>query len=161
MSATAGTSLADKALARMDSHIYGFADAHYFLGLVASGRLCHAERWLTALRLSARDDTSQAEVTRRVGLDLAEALCAYGRRRFAQAVDRLLPIRHELQCLGGSHAQRDVFQQLLIRSAIRSGATGLARSLLAERLTARPNNAWGRARLQQVLAAEAGMATAA
>lgn len=153
--------LADKAIARIDSHIYGFADAHYFLGLAASGRLCHAERWLTALRLSARDATSQAEVTRRVGLDLAEALCAYGRRRYAQAVDRLLPIRNDLQCLGGSHAQRDVFQQLLIVSAIRSGRTGLARTLLAERLAVRPDNAWGRGRLQQVLAAEAGMASAA
>ncbi len=153
--------LADKAIGRIGRHIYGFADAHYLLGLVASGRLCHAERWLTALRLSAQRHTSQAGITRRLGIDLAEGILAYGRRRYAQAVDRLLPLRTDLQGLGGSHAQRDVFQQLLIESAIRSGRTGLARSLLAERLSARPDNAWGKARLEQVIAAEAGMAAAA
>jgi predicted Zn-dependent protease len=45
--------------------------------------------------------------------------------------------------IGGSHAQRDLFGEMLIDSALRAGQTKEARALLAERLERRPRNAWG------------------
>ena len=52
----------------------------------------------------------------------------------------MLPLRYDLACIGGSHAQRDIFNQMLIEAAIRSNRLALARSLLSERLAEKPNS---------------------
>jgi hypothetical protein len=78
---------------------------------------------------------------------LAEAILAYRRGDFGRCVDHLAPIRRQLVRIGGSHAQRDLFAQMLIDAALRCGRAPLARSLLDERLALRPANHWGRKRL--------------
>jgi predicted Zn-dependent protease len=42
--------------------------------------------------------------------------------------------------LGASHAQRDIFAQILIEAAIGAGHTDLARDLLADRSKLKPNS---------------------
>lgn len=42
------------------------------------------------------------------------------------AIERLAPVRHDMALVGGSHAQRDIFYQLLIDAAHRSGRKDLA-----------------------------------
>src|SRR3546814_21060585 len=73
---------------------------------------------------------------REVGVPLSEAIVAWGDGAFGRAVDLMLPIRYRWQVLGGSWAQRDVFQKMLIEAAIRAGRIPLARALLAERIAA-------------------------
>lgn len=51
-----------------------------------------------------------------------------------------MALRYDLHSVGGSHAQRDIFSQVLIESAIRSKRLNLARSLLAERLAEKPSS---------------------
>jgi predicted Zn-dependent protease len=55
-------------------------------------------------------------------------------------VDLLEPLRYRLEGVGGSHAQRDIFVQLLIEAALRSGNTVYGAALLRERVTNKPNS---------------------
>jgi pentatricopeptide repeat protein len=56
------------------------------------------------------------------------------------AVVRLLePLLKELVRVGGSHAQRDVFEDTLLATYLRSGRTEAAEALFRERLDRRPS----------------------
>jgi hypothetical protein len=55
----------------------------------------------------------------------------------------LLPVRGKLRRIGGSHAQRDLFEKMLISAAIKDGQTALVHDLLTDRLRRRPGNRWG------------------
>jgi hypothetical protein len=56
-----------------------------------------------------------------------------GERDFRAAIDRFMPVRSEVLSLGGSNAQRDVFQQMLIAAAVSAGRLEDAAILIAER----------------------------
>ena len=89
---------------------------------------------------AAAADTTEAPVYRRIGLPLCRGLAAYRAGDHGAAVEHLLPIRYEVVAVGGSHAQRDVFQQTLIWAALADGRDRLARALLAERVAQRPHS---------------------
>ena len=78
-----------------------------------------------------------------VGLPLTRAVVAHRRADYAAVVDALLPVRARIRRIGASHAQRDLFDQLLIDGAWRSRRLHVAADLLAERTTRRPGNVWG------------------
>ncbi|MBV8536012.1 MAG: hypothetical protein JO128_10495 [Alphaproteobacteria bacterium] len=63
-------------------------------------------------------------------------------------IELLVPLRDRLIGIGGSHAQRDLFDKILISACLGDGRRGQARDLLAERLRQRPGNRWA----QQALA---------
>ena len=67
------------------------------------------------------------------GLAAAKGLDAYRDQDFNRAYQNLVCARPELQTIGGSHAQRDVFERLTIEAAIRAGLGSQARNLLRER----------------------------
>ncbi len=52
--------------------------------------------------------------------------------------------------MGASHAQRDVFQQVMIDAVTRAGRDKIARDLLDERHALRPNSGWARERLSNL-----------
>ena len=136
--------LADKSERRVDDHVLAFADAHYMMALAADGRTDAAQSLLNSLRAAAARDGSQALVLAAVGLPLCAAILAYRQGDFGTAAELLLSIRYEVYRIGGSHAQRDVFAQMLIETAMRSGRHRLAGELLAERTALRPTSirAW-------------------
>ncbi len=133
--------LAELAAKRIEDQVLPFADAHYMLALAgrdgerAEGLLDSISAYTDAY------DNAMADIYRRVGLPLAEAIEAYGRGAYAETVDLLLPIRYSVVEIGGSHAQRDVFHQLLIQAARRAGRYKLARALLLERTALKPFSA--------------------
>lgn len=57
----------------------------------------------------------------------------------AAAADRLLSIEHQLPLLGGSHAQREVFEDTLVETLIRAERTEEASRRLHARLQRRPS----------------------
>ncbi|MCG8695568.1 MAG: hypothetical protein MI806_30530, partial [Minwuiales bacterium] len=87
-----------------------------------------------------RADNYAATTMNPVTIPLCEAIVAYNGQDFKGAFERLLPLRHDLACVGGSHAQRDVFAQLLIAAATRAGQDNQAKALLAERVRNHPNS---------------------
>jgi hypothetical protein len=126
---------------RLDDHVMPFTDAHYMMALAGAGRLGDAERYLervVAFGMSGEDEV--ADVARRVLLPVCGCLLAFARADYGTAVERFMPIRHELQEMGASHAQRDVFAQVAIEAAVRAGRRDVAQRLLSERRVLRPHN---------------------
>lgn len=123
--------------------IFNFIDAHYALGLArtdqdaAGAMVAQLESDLAGNEDG--DDTHRA-VARQVGLALVTGMVHYGQGDYARAVEHLLPARYRVDRIGGSHAQRDLFAQLLIDAAIQSNQTALAKALVAERKALRPHN---------------------
>jgi tetratricopeptide (TPR) repeat protein len=66
----------------------------------------HFETW-------SRKPTSQGKVCRRVGLPLAQSIVEIGKGEFAAATARLSEIQKDIYLIGGSHAQRHLFDDLL------------------------------------------------
>ncbi len=135
--------LGARARARRDDHMMAFADVHYAMAIAALGDDDEIARWLGSSRTyaaSARE--TQAGVMGEVGIALGDAAEAHRRGDFGRAVDLLMPLRHAIRRIGGSHAQRDLFAQLLIDAAVKAGRHEAARELLAERLARRPGNPW-------------------
>lgn len=140
--------LGGKIARQRTARILAFVDAHYVLGTAAAEGSCAAAYLVEDIqRCAAAAHGTTGRVTRDVGVPLAEAIVAYRRGDFGRCVDQLAPIRRQLVRVGGSHAQRDLFAQMLIDAALRAGRPSLARALLDERLALRPDNHWGRKRL--------------
>ena len=78
-----------------------------------------------------------------ISLPLARAAVAHRREAYGDVVNTLAPIRQHFRWIGGSRAQRDVFDQLLIDAARRARRLDVAAEILSERLAQRPRNRWG------------------
>jgi hypothetical protein len=128
--------LAQIAARRVDDHCVVFADLHYLLALCATHDAA-ADTLIASMAGIARHEHETAMTARLVGVGMAEGIRAFARGDYVQSVASLEPIRHDWQRLGGSHAQRDIFQQILIEASLRAGFVQLADALLRERLAAR------------------------
>ena len=137
--------LAARSEAHVDDHLLTFGDVHYLLALAAAGRADDgaALRRKPVALCGAADGESEAAVAGDPGLALARAILARQRGDHAAASRELAAVRDNIWRIGGSHAQRDLFEEMLIDSALRAGEFGEAQKLLDERLIRRPRNAWG------------------
>ncbi|MEM5581404.1 tetratricopeptide repeat protein [Roseibium sp. AS2] len=98
-----------------------FADLHYLLALLNGGRRMGAERLLAGLRQRARSETDIGHVTAEAGLPAGLGLEQYRKGNYASAFTLLASARDNLHLVGGSHAQRDVFERITIDAALRAG----------------------------------------
>ena len=55
-----------------------------------------------------------------VGLQLYEGMVDYTNEKYDDAVEKIYPVRGRIHRIGGSHAQRDLFSQLLIDACVKS-----------------------------------------
>ncbi|MCZ8376180.1 MAG: tetratricopeptide repeat protein [Beijerinckiaceae bacterium] len=148
--------LADKAEARLEDRSLVFADLHYLLALLGAGRDEAAGRLAESLAGSVPSHASQGLAARRAGGLVARGLMAFRNGHAGEALEHLLPARASLVLIGGSDAQRDVFEQVLIESALRSGEPRLARAILSKRLAERAGqNRFASERLGRLMQAEA------
>jgi tetratricopeptide (TPR) repeat protein len=140
---TRWTALADRARTHVDDHALVFVDLHYLMALAAGSDDAAVRHFLESCALFARNaESTEAQVMTDVGLPLAHAVVTHRRAAYGDAVDQLLPVRERIHLIGGSHAQRDLFEQLLIDAAWRAGKLDVAAALLAERTVKRPRNVW-------------------
>ena len=111
--------IADICAGRTTDHDNPFASAHDAMVLAAVGRFEKVEELLADMR-----GTDVAGVigntTRTVAVPLVEAMAAHRRKEYDRVVDLMWPIRRNLPQVGGSHAQRDIFYQMLIDAAMRA-----------------------------------------
>ena len=143
--------LAEKAGNRLDDRSLVFADLHYVLALVGAGRIEAAETLARSLLSGPAGVSAQDRVGREVGGKVAEGLVRLARGDAQGAFDRLWEARSRLTRIGGSDAQRDVFEQITLEAALRAGADGAARRVLGERLAARGGqNRFATQRLQRL-----------
>ncbi len=136
--------LAERASLLGEDHVLVFVDAHYVMALAAAGEANAVSAFLESCERFAREPAAtEGRVMRDVGLPLIRAVLAHRRGSFGEAFDLVYPIRHRIREIGGSHAQRDVFHQMLIDSAIRARRLAEATELVTERIECRPGNIWG------------------
>lgn len=128
--------LAELGAGRIEDRCLVFADLHYALALAGAGRSDDADDMIDQLRHHQAEGYDGA-LARSLGVPVAMAIRAFRSGQYHEAARLLMDARPALTSIGGSHAQRDVFEQLLIESAIRSGNKGLAEMLLNQRLIAR------------------------
>ena len=132
--------LVDPVRALADDFNGAFTEPHKVLALAAAGELGEAERvadaTLARMKRAGRRDPALAQV-----LDgLCRAIVAFYRGEAEDALELLGPIRGDLWRLGGSWAQRDVFEQLTIEAALKANPAIDGRALLARREVLRPNS---------------------
>jgi tetratricopeptide (TPR) repeat protein len=147
--------LASRAAAHFDDHALVFVDLHYLMALAALDPPAADEFMRACEQFAASGQGTEADVMSDVGLPLARAVVAHRRGAYGDAVDELYPVRRRIRRIGASHAQRDLFHQLLIDAACRGRRYDEARELLAERLAWRPDNRWGLRQQRAVHAANA------
>lgn len=149
--------LADLAEKHMDDHELIFVSLHYLMALFGAGRLAEAGEMIEKLRGyadgAATRGQTQARITGRVGLALADAMTAIRSGDPARAVSLIWPVRDDIRLIGGSHAQRDVFEEMLVDASLKGGAPAKARALLSERTQKKPNSSWSWARYGEALEA--------
>ena len=144
--------LADKCAARTGDALLAFADVHFMTALLADGRRGAAADLMDAMKRSAAaGKTTQAGVHRAVALPLCQGMLADADGDPARFVALVAPIREQIWRLGGSHAQRDLFAQMLDRAALNARDWSLAKELLLARVAARPKSAKARRDLAQAL----------
>ncbi|XP_066866536.1 tetratricopeptide repeat protein 38 isoform X2 [Kogia breviceps] len=126
-------------------HILLFNDVHFLMASLGAGDSRTTQELLTTLRDASESpgENWQHLLARDVGLPLCQALVEAQSGNPDGAVELLLPIRYRTVQIGGSNAQRDVFNQLLIHAALNCSSSthkNVARSLLMERDALKPNS---------------------
>jgi tetratricopeptide (TPR) repeat protein len=148
------TELAQISATRIHGHGLVFPDMHFMMALEAAGDSVNGNGLVRSLQAAGgKAGVTQAQVIDNVGLALAKAIAAWYRGDYHGVVEHLLPVRYSLPDIGGSHAQRDLFHQILIAASLRAPRPALARALLGERTRLKPENAWTWQRYAQALKA--------
>lgn len=135
--------VADHLKARLDDHVLPFLDLQYLYGLARAGRpeadllLANIE----AFAPSAPPSTRNAWL--RVCLPAARGLLAHARCEFSTAIEELGIALPRLVQIGGSHAQRDLFEQLWLDALLRHGgesSLAAAQSVLQQQRNRQPES---------------------
>jgi tetratricopeptide (TPR) repeat protein len=122
--------LAELARPRIGNHTSPFTSAHCALALAAAGEDADAAGIVAAMRdFVGRNPNTLAPRYALAALPASEAAVAYRRGDFQRVIDVLTPARRNLWQMGGSHAQRDLFFQLLADAALKLGRTDLLATL--------------------------------
>ncbi len=122
-----------------ENGFYAFNDMHAMMALVATGEQAAAAAVLQAASEAAAGHGTNARMTREVGLPILRGIEAFGRGRYGETVDLLMPVRYRCAVFGGSHAQRDIVHRTLIEAALRGGSRRLAAALTRERTQLKPH----------------------
>jgi stage V sporulation protein SpoVS len=113
-----------------------FADVHCAVALAAAGHTEGLARWVGLLREGVERGRVPAGSVVPV---VAEAMGAFARGRYEEVVRALAPVLEQLVRVGGSAAQRDLFEHTLLAAYLRTGRAADARALLARRVARRPS----------------------
>jgi hypothetical protein len=146
--------LADIAERRIDDRQLAFADLHYLIALLGAGRFSSAESLVRGM-LESGDMGHNGQLSAEIGAPLAAGLVAFQAGRMAEAVAFLAPLQPKIQLVGGSHAQRDVFQQIYLEALVRSGAPSTVAVLKTRQIDRKGSNRFAERRLGAVLDASA------
>lgn len=125
--------LADKAEARTGDSAYLLLPPHLAMALAATGRDAAATRFMAALREQAEDASRwDAAAIGDVVVPVCEATIAHRRGEHARVVALLEPRLDRIRLLGGSNAQRDLFRQILISSAVQADRRDVVAAMIAD-----------------------------
>lgn len=125
--------LADLAETRTDDGCLTFADMHYMLALIGDTRPDAAARMNARVIKTGAEDGDMAKIMTSPGIATSEGLAAFGEADYATAFAQLKAAQPNFQAMGGSHAQRDIFERLTIEAGLRTGRLAETETLLRAR----------------------------
>lgn len=141
---------------RANDTVQPFLTMQYLYGLARAGRP-EADELLESVRRAAADAPDAVRDTwEEVALPACEGLLAHARGDHATTRRRLGPALARMIEVGGSHAQRDLFEQIHVDAVLRSGDRALAQQMLERRRAYEPDGVPLNRRLA-VLYAELGL----
>jgi tetratricopeptide (TPR) repeat protein len=120
-----------------------FADLHYMLALCGGARDEAAVALIARMQATPRSAGEAQAVISHPGLHIAQGLHAFSSGEYSSAWMHLRAGRADLQSIGGSHAQRDVFDRITIEAALRGGYMDAAEGLIHDRMARRAGMADG------------------
>ncbi|XP_035520642.1 tetratricopeptide repeat protein 38 [Morone saxatilis] len=140
-----------------DDHVTLFNDLHFLMVSLGAKESGTSRRLLEGLQELAKEpgDNQQHQLAGTVGIPMCQAMMEYNQGNYDRAVELLHPLRYRMVDIGGSDAQRDVFNQLLIHAAMKSENKHhqkLGRCLLVERDAMRPDSPLTDRLMQRALA---------
>lgn len=137
---------------RVEDGCVVFADLHYLLALNGAGRELAGRKMLATMREAAtRRIGDMGAVAAEAGAPAAEGLFAFAHGDYAAAYARLAEAHPAMPKIGGSHAQRDVFDRLTIEAALRAGLLSEARRCIQDRARRRGAlDAYAETRLERI-----------
>ncbi|MBB3066270.1 tetratricopeptide repeat protein [Limibacillus halophilus] len=113
-------------LNRLEDHTSPFTSPHYALILAASGRFEESYGLLASMEaFAATDKGTLGPRYRAAAIPAARGAIAFRQAQYEDVVAALFPARRSLWQMGGSHAQRDVFTQMLVFALGRLGQADL------------------------------------
>jgi tetratricopeptide (TPR) repeat protein len=135
------TELGGHLASRAEDTTQPFLSLQYLYGLGRAG-CAEADRLLEAIRQRGRTAPPYSRgVWRDIALPAAEGLLAHARRADPViTAARLGPVLPELLGLGGSHAQRELFEQIWLDALVRAGRLPLAQQRLEQRRLTDPDS---------------------
>ncbi len=150
-----GMELSAQAAPATESPGPAFRDAHAALAFAATGDEVCMARLLHRLEVLANEG---AILVQEVTLPLVRGIAAFAADAYAEAVQYLEPLMPQLARMGGSHAQREVFEDTLLEAYLRAQCYDQAQSMLRQRLKCRPSvrDRFWLARVQADAGANAG-----
>lgn len=121
---------------------YAFNDVHVVIALLGAGQVQRAEHWLARCAQAALSPTDTARhnnaMLKKAGVPLMRSLITLEKGDADTAADTLSNSRSSWPRLGGSHAQRDLFDLTTLAAAARGSRWSLGRALLNERRMSKP-----------------------
>jgi hypothetical protein len=130
-------------LQRQADHVLPFLDLQYLYGLARAGR-SEADALLRNIEAFAPGAPASTRTAwQRVCVPAAHGLVAHARGDFAAAIEGLGVALPRMIEIGGSHAQRDLFEQVYLDALVRTGTestlTG-AQGILQQQLNGQPES---------------------
>ena len=136
--------VADHLAPRLNDQVLPFLDLQYLYGLARADRpetdvlLRNIESHGRRMAANGADDATQ--MWQRVATPAAQGLVAHARGKYQQALDGLGQALPRLLEIGGSHAQRELFEQIHVDALMRSGHWGAAQQLVQQRCNSQPES---------------------
>jgi hypothetical protein len=145
--------LATWLLPRVQDQEQPFLDLQYLYGLARAG-LPQADQLLANIEAFApRAPGASRAAWQQVAVPAAHGLRAHAHGQWAEAADHLALALPGLASIGGSHAQRDLFEQVHLDALRRSGRLAAVQNLLQPRANAQPQSLRLRRQLHELYAA--------
>lgn len=144
------TELAAWIVPHVVDQVQPFLDLQYLYGLARAQRPEADELLLRIERFAPQAPDASRDAWQRVAVPAAHGLLSHARGRWAQAADQLERALPRLASIGGSHAQRGLFELIHLDALQRSGQLVGAHNRLQPLVNALPESLSWRRRLAQV-----------
>ncbi len=125
--------MANLVVSRLNDLSNPFTSAHFAVILAAVGDFKSCDLLIEAMKeFAGTDAKTLAANYAKAGLPAAQAAVAHRKKDYVRVVELLKPARKDLWMMGGSHAQQDLFFQMLVDATAHTGSEAEVVSLIDE-----------------------------